>query len=624
MSLDPLGRMVLTGTSSLLELTSQPALRLIAHLVLCPEISKREQIADRLWPTSTNPGGSLRGALGKLRESLGDTADEVVRGDRYEIVLVDREHFASDVLELLSLDGVEEDTRSLSELLALTPNQLFAGLNDPWVAVAREQYLERIVALLRHAAACLEADGDGDGALRALKRWARLAPYSNDAQLALVTAMRGQRDIAGAISQYNVFRMKLQREHGVAPNRALLELYQELLEEDGYDESGGRVSLATPPWARPHTGWVIWPPPGVDGAADDAMYQSYAARFLTMDFKEIVRELPALERGIREDALYAFTQKLIRLASDVKGDVAWIGGAVVRVCIVAPAHEPELLVRLESLTGAEKHTMIARDIAQFGAIRVVKAEVPVSLATHGEAFVDDLVDHFRGAYVALEAAYVAAYRRWVAATYDLLYEVVNVQLRINDAEHVVGRYWFSVTDLPATTFRYHVDPAGVHAAIEHLKGYRTSTLPVWLAVTSLILDEVPDGVFGAENSCRIVHVEGDTTVMRFDAPVTLLRFENSPSLGINTQFWLSERVLYASDEIAAIDIATADDLTLQANCPVEHASPLAVAIEAVRDDLQLAFLNSLSALTTQRAELTQLVAAHHVNHEHRHGPAASG
>jgi DNA-binding SARP family transcriptional activator len=615
-TLDALGRMVVVGETGQVELASVPAQRLLAHLVLRPEISRREVIADRLWPEGADPGGSLRGALGKLRDSLGAAANDILRVDRVEIALVDRDSFAANVLELLDTAGAEDEDRPIRDLLALTPEALFAGLNDPWIVDAREAYLERIVAILRHAATGLTAAGDMKGALRVLRRRVKLEPRSHEAQLGYLQALRASGEVATAVSQYNAFRIKLQKE-GLVPSQELRSLYEELLAEDAEGERQRPSNVATPQWARPHAGWLLLAPESGQLAARGPTYQSYAARFLALSFTELVRELPAIERMIRDDALAAFTERLRKQASDIRGDVAWLGGVMVRVAIGTSANASELLVTLESLGSVQPRLTITREVAHFGVTRVVRLDAPRALQRHGEDLADDLARRYREAYVALEAAYLATYKRWVASAYDLLYEVVNVQLRIHAADKAIGRFWFSITDLPTTTFRYHIDPSGVKAAIEHLKALGSSGLPAWLAVTSLILDEVPDGVFGAENSCRVVHVEGGTTVMRFDAPVILLRFDDAPTLGSNTQFWLSERILYQSDEIAALDIATENDLTLQANCPIEHASPVAAAIEAVREDLATAFGRSLDVLVTQRAALAAVVASHHVSFDAR-------
>ncbi|MBT1002317.1 bacterial transcriptional activator domain-containing protein [Paenarthrobacter sp. DKR-5] len=196
--------------------------RLIAALALLGPRS-RQFIAGLLWPDSpeAQAAGSLRTSLFRISHQL-------------PLLL----HCTPASLSLA--DGVRVDFREVRQLIASVQNghaqppehsidvlqaaDLLPGWYEDWVMFEQERLqLLRLDALETMAARFLDA-GDVPRAIEAARVAASIEPLRESAQQLLARSHLRAGNQAAAIRSFQQFRLRLQRELGVAPSRSFADL----------------------------------------------------------------------------------------------------------------------------------------------------------------------------------------------------------------------------------------------------------------------------------------------------------------------------------------------------------------------------------------------------------------
>jgi len=171
---------------------SRRARSLLGLLALDRRQHPRPQLAARFWPDVLDDSArtSLRSALAALRRSLGPDADRYLIAGRERAGLSDE--VETDVADFERLRVAGE----LEAALALWRGDLLSGLDDDWVLVARDDWREKVAAVLEELAARAEAAGDVPAAVAHTRRMVALDPLAEDGQRALMRRLAAGGDRA--------------------------------------------------------------------------------------------------------------------------------------------------------------------------------------------------------------------------------------------------------------------------------------------------------------------------------------------------------------------------------------------------------------------------------------------
>src|ERR671931_1515307 len=116
----------------------------------------------------------------------------------------------------------------LEGALELSRGDLLSGLDDDWVLVARDDWREKVAAVLEELAARAEAAGDLAAAVAHTRRMVALDPLAEDGQRALMRRLAASGDRAAALVAYNRYADRLRAELRVAPSAATRALAEDL------------------------------------------------------------------------------------------------------------------------------------------------------------------------------------------------------------------------------------------------------------------------------------------------------------------------------------------------------------------------------------------------------------
>jgi hypothetical protein len=309
-------------------------------------------------------------------------------------------------------------------------------------------------------------------------------------------------------------------------------------------------------------------------------FSSYAARYLSLPFPDLIEHLSDIESDLIGDLISTILATIAETATEIRGDVIMFEHCPARIAVTAAAGDRTLIITISPLADASRVSPLTASLSEFGVLRTLRIFAPPQMRDFADSLLARCTALIRSAYIALESAYITSYRDWRAKLHNTLYEIVNIQLRLEGRDALLGRYWFSITNLATTTFHYQFGDDVLRRAISWLKTHPSAALSPCSAATLLIIHEVLDGVFGAGMPSTVVSQTPDYAVLQFEA---------LPTLGTNTDYWIAERALYGSEALAAIDVARVLNYVLQANCPVASGTELQAALEPVRSDLQLVF-----------------------------------
>ena len=197
-------------------------------------------LAARFWPDVLDESArtSLRSALAALRRSLGPEADRYLLATRERAGLTD--HVETDVAEFDLLRRADR----LEEALELWRGDLLSGLDDDWVLVARDEWRQKVGAVLGELATRAQNAGDLHAALAHTRRIVALDPLSEEAQRALMSRLAATGDRAAALVAYNRYADRLRAELRIAPSPITRALAEELRGSGAEDKSAAREPAA--------------------------------------------------------------------------------------------------------------------------------------------------------------------------------------------------------------------------------------------------------------------------------------------------------------------------------------------------------------------------------------------
>ena len=180
---------------------SRRAWLLLAWLGLHPGLHPRGDVAATFWPDvlDSSARASLRSALWALRKALGDRADDYL-------------HIGRDRIGLLPGAPIQVDAEGEDGLGELLP-----GYDDEWVIRAREAHQLRMVALLESRARDAKARGDTAQAVLLTRQQVQLDPHAEQPVQRLMRRLADAGDRAAALTTYQRFRDRLDRELGIRP-----------------------------------------------------------------------------------------------------------------------------------------------------------------------------------------------------------------------------------------------------------------------------------------------------------------------------------------------------------------------------------------------------------------------
>lgn len=233
------------------------------------------------------------------------------------------------------------------------------------------------------------------------------------------------------------------------------------------------------------------------------------------------------------------------------------------------------------------------ELNHFGRIRLIRITWPNSLRRRLRSVVTvlqkDALDYYRALELAFKSRYSEIERMILKNLYDIL---VLGTLRAGK-DHVIGKAWFSVTNVEEMTFYYHFSRERLDELVKHFKVNQMPEFSPFELVASLISDEVPDSLFNA----GLGHSSGFVS-MPF---VQLLTIEDNPT------FWSAEASLFQDSDLSAIEICTHNGYSLQLNCPTRYTDDFTSVVPDVSLALQQQFSSNLKEYTGFRQAISKLV-----------------
>jgi DNA-binding SARP family transcriptional activator/tetratricopeptide (TPR) repeat protein len=258
-----LGEQRVAMNGSIVALRSPRAMALLAYLVLhrgAPQ--RREYLAGQFWPDSTDAQArtNLRRELHVLRAGL-PQADHWLAADGGTLLWRDDRACHLDVADFeaaaekaSSARAAGDDTEfqsAAAEAVRLYRGELMPGLYDDWVGVERDR-LHRCCLTLLDLLIELERDAGAYGeAIDRARRRIDLEPFEEVGYRALLQLQALSGDRAAALRTYYRCVSVLERELGVAPDKATTAEYERLAGREPPGPVAGRAPVPTAPWAGP-------------------------------------------------------------------------------------------------------------------------------------------------------------------------------------------------------------------------------------------------------------------------------------------------------------------------------------------------------------------------------------
>ena len=200
---------------------------LLAYLVLHPDPHSREKLATLFWGDSSDTAarGSLRKALNFIRSYLGSeiiiSNRELVRWNPDYVLFCDAIEFANHASEFLSSQNPDINRIDLN----LYQDELLSGFYDEWILDEREHYHQLYIKVLLRAVETLRAQSDYDTAIHYVQRILDRDSTNEEAHRHLMFCQITLGDRKGAMQQYEVCKLILQKELGVEPGSETRALY---------------------------------------------------------------------------------------------------------------------------------------------------------------------------------------------------------------------------------------------------------------------------------------------------------------------------------------------------------------------------------------------------------------
>ena len=242
-----LGGFDLRVRGSEVRLRSRKAQLLLARLGLEPRGVPREALADMLWGSREpeHARQSLRRALADLRLALGPSADALESDG--ELVRLDRNALLCDAhdLEAAASGDADDGSVELGTLLpAATPDELGA---QAWLDRERARVAQLCSSVLDRRIEAAMAAHDFAAAERHVLDALAIEPTREGLHRTLMRIHAGRGEPSRALKQFGALRALLERELGVRPEPASIDLYERIRAaraQPRMPDGGGTASLA--------------------------------------------------------------------------------------------------------------------------------------------------------------------------------------------------------------------------------------------------------------------------------------------------------------------------------------------------------------------------------------------
>lgn len=192
------------------------SLALLAYLVTTRGVVSRDSAAFALWPDDEAEAAraNLRRNLNLLRTSLPPEAADWIVIHSGGSIAFDRDAATTDVAAFEALAG---DPKTFAEAVAQYGGDFMAPLDEPWVLVERERLRARYHALLDALVTEQFSARRFDDALSFARRIVADEPYREDMLRRIMAIRYAMGDRSGAISEFDRFRLAIERELNVEP-----------------------------------------------------------------------------------------------------------------------------------------------------------------------------------------------------------------------------------------------------------------------------------------------------------------------------------------------------------------------------------------------------------------------
>ncbi|HEX5016186.1 MAG TPA: BTAD domain-containing putative transcriptional regulator, partial [Actinomycetes bacterium] len=215
---------------------------LIAALVLHPgQDQLRSSIASAFWPDSTDEQSltNLRRELHALRQRVPEfcstlhTGGSLIRWEQSRDVRCDVAEFvtaAEGVAELFTAEAPSVETvRTVEKAVAQYSGELLPAWVDEWVLEPRERLHRTCVELLDRLLALPDALVELDRRVAYAARRVELEPFEEAGYRSLMSLQAAAGDRAAALTTFHRCASMLERELGVSPDPATVQLYESLV-----------------------------------------------------------------------------------------------------------------------------------------------------------------------------------------------------------------------------------------------------------------------------------------------------------------------------------------------------------------------------------------------------------
>ena len=193
----------------------------------------RQRLAFLLWPDSNEKQArtNLRQALHNLRLAF-DAPDRYLAIDNRTVRWIEDSDADIDVVrfERAAQAGLERgDERALAAAADEYRGELLAGCYDDWVAAARTRLHGVASAVLARLSTAASRRGDTRSAIASAERMLLLDPLDESTYRRLIELHADGDDRVRALRTYHQCVAVLDRELGVGPDRATVELYESVV-----------------------------------------------------------------------------------------------------------------------------------------------------------------------------------------------------------------------------------------------------------------------------------------------------------------------------------------------------------------------------------------------------------
>lgn len=298
------------------------------------------------------------------------------------------------------------------------------------------------------------------------------------------------------------------------------------------------------------------------------------------DFRGLLNFYPTYEQRTVNDCVGIFIKGLEARGALPKGHIVLIDDRPYEIVSEMSRLTRELRISVLPKFGTRAQ-LVEQEILidHFGSIRKLRIGWPAAVEKRCRSLVGQLQDHVLAAYVGLEVAFLSKFDEVDRALFKNLYELLSIRLLRANRPDLLRQCWLSVTKLKSLRFRYHFTHQRIAEMVAHFKSHQLEQFSPFELVVCLLSEEVPDSLFAAG-------IKADQGFVSFP-------FVGLVTLSSNTEFWTAEAALFSDSDLAAREICTCDDYSLQLNCPARSSRELETLIEPARVELAEQFKTNL-------------------------------